>query len=182
VEIKTKQLELQLEIQESNTIKLVDITDIITYRTQQPDKIIGLVVGCFDIIHHGHVELLEFAKTKCDILLVGLDCDESIKLSKGEHRPIFTFKKRAAVLSAISAIDKIFQIPPYSFGGPESELVQAEILTQTKPHIVVTAVNSDLWWENKKRRAEAHDIKFIPYDGKVESSSSMILEKLTIEI
>jgi cytidyltransferase-like protein len=181
VETKTKQLELQLEIQESNTIKLVDITDI-KYRTQQPDKIIGLVVGCFDIIHHGHVELLEFAKTKCDILLVGLDCDESIKLGKGEARPIFTFKKRAAVLSSLSVIDKIFQIPPYSFGGPESELVQTEILVRTKPHVVITAINSDLWWEHKKRRAEAHNIKFIPYNGEIESSSSMILEKLTVEM
>ena len=44
--------------------------------------------GCFDILHIGHIKLLEFAKSQGDYLIVGIDSDERIKSSKGEGRPI----------------------------------------------------------------------------------------------
>ena len=44
--------------------------------------------GCFDIIHRGHIELLEFCSTLGDKVIVGLNSDKSVRLLKGQNRPI----------------------------------------------------------------------------------------------
>ncbi|MAH50977.1 ADP-heptose synthase [Candidatus Pacearchaeota archaeon] len=64
--------------------------------------------GCFDVVHRGHVEYLRQAKELGDILLVGLNSDESIKLLKGENRPINDQEDRAVVLSAFEFVDYIY--------------------------------------------------------------------------
>ena len=61
--------------------------------------------GCFDILHVGHVSYLEKAKKIGDILIVGLNSDRSVKLSKGETRPINTELDRAKLLCALSFVD-----------------------------------------------------------------------------
>lgn len=59
------------------------------------EKTVGLITGCFDILHKGHKDLLSFAKSKCDILIVGLDSDAAIKKTKGSDRPINNQTTRA---------------------------------------------------------------------------------------
>jgi D-beta-D-heptose 7-phosphate kinase/D-beta-D-heptose 1-phosphate adenosyltransferase len=61
-------------------------------------KTIGLITGCFDVFHIGHLQSICFAKTKCDTLVIGIDNDKSVKLSKGSKRPIFTARQRALVM------------------------------------------------------------------------------------
>jgi rfaE bifunctional protein nucleotidyltransferase chain/domain len=63
--------------------------------------------GCFDILHRGHVEYLEFARAQGDALIVGLNSDSSVLRLKGPGRPINTQADRAAVLSALRAVDGI---------------------------------------------------------------------------
>lgn len=63
--------------------------------------------GCFDVVHLGHIKLLQFAKTQGDILVVGLNGDESIRRLKGARRPIVDYKGRAHVLSALEAVDAV---------------------------------------------------------------------------
>ena len=63
--------------------------------------------GCFDILHEGHIQTLNFAKSKGDILVVGLNSDDSIKRLKGENRPIVPEKSRYAVLSNLRMVDVI---------------------------------------------------------------------------
>lgn len=63
--------------------------------------------GCFDILHAGHIDLLKHAKSKGDILVVGLNTDESIKRLKGDNRPINSLDMRVKVLSAIGDVDYI---------------------------------------------------------------------------
>jgi D-beta-D-heptose 7-phosphate kinase/D-beta-D-heptose 1-phosphate adenosyltransferase len=63
--------------------------------------------GCFDILHSGHVNYLRKAREMGDILIVGLNNDESIKRLKGKNRPVNTLKNRMEVLSAIACIDYI---------------------------------------------------------------------------
>lgn len=65
--------------------------------------------GCFDVIHAGHIQLLNKAKQQGDVLVVGLNSDDSIKRIKGEKRPINTFVCRAEILSSISYIDFIVE-------------------------------------------------------------------------
>lgn len=63
--------------------------------------------GCFDILHIGHIKLLEFAKSQGDYLIVGIDSDERIKGSKGEGRPINNQKDRCEFLRAIGVVDEV---------------------------------------------------------------------------
>jgi D-beta-D-heptose 7-phosphate kinase / D-beta-D-heptose 1-phosphate adenosyltransferase len=63
--------------------------------------------GCFDIIHRGHITYLNQAKEFGDILIVGVNSDESVQRLKGPNRPINTLEDRVQVLSAMSCVDHI---------------------------------------------------------------------------
>ena len=63
--------------------------------------------GCFDIIHRGHIELLKYAKSCGDKLVVGLNSDNSVKRLKGESRPIQSQEDRKAILEAIRWVDEV---------------------------------------------------------------------------
>ena len=63
--------------------------------------------GCFDILHSAHIELLKFSKAQGDLLIVGLNSDESIKRLKGETRPINDILERSKILSLFDFIDYI---------------------------------------------------------------------------
>lgn len=70
-------------------------------------KIIGFTNGVFDILHPGHIDYLEKAKKCVDILILGLNSDNSVKAIKGRSRPINTQWHRASVLAGLEAIDYI---------------------------------------------------------------------------
>lgn len=68
---------------------------------------IGFTNGCFDLLHPGHVSLLQQARAHCDRLVVGLNSDASIKRLKGNDRPIQNENARATVLSSLSMVDLV---------------------------------------------------------------------------
>lgn len=68
---------------------------------------VGFTNGCFDIVHGGHIEILRRARLTCDRLVVGLNSDASVARLKGPTRPIQGEASRAAVLSAIDAVDLV---------------------------------------------------------------------------
>lgn len=63
--------------------------------------------GCFDILHAGHVSYLNEAKELGDRLIVGLNSDASVKLLKGDQRPIISQLNRAKVLAALESVDLV---------------------------------------------------------------------------
>ena len=65
------------------------------------------VNGCFDILHTGHLDLLEYAASLGNYLIVAVDSDERIKNSKGANRPINTCLDRVRMLSALSCVDSV---------------------------------------------------------------------------
>ena len=75
------------------------------YRTAE--KTIVFTNGCFDIIHAGHVKYLTHAASFGDILILGLNSDHSVKLIKGEKRPVIAQDHRSLVVSALSCIDHV---------------------------------------------------------------------------
>lgn len=85
--------------------------------------------GCFDILHSGHVTYLHRAKELGDVLIVGLNTDDSIKRIKGEHRPINGLSDRLKVLAALSSIDHII---PF---GAESDDTPVPLIRAARPHI-----------------------------------------------
>jgi len=74
-------------------------------RLKKEGKKIVFTNGCFDIIHRGHVEYLQKAKEFGDILVIGLNSDDSVKRLKGPHRPIMPQEDRAFILSHIVGVD-----------------------------------------------------------------------------
>ncbi len=76
-------------------------------RERKEGKKIVFTNGCFDLIHAGHVDYLKKAKALGDILVVGLNSDDSIKRIKGEKRPIIPQEMRAEVLSSLKPVDYI---------------------------------------------------------------------------
>jgi len=74
-------------------------------KLQKNGKKIVFTNGCFDIIHAGHIQYLIEAKKLGDILIIGLNSDESVKKLKGNSRPINNEMDRVTVLSALLMID-----------------------------------------------------------------------------
>ncbi len=68
---------------------------------------VGFTNGCFDIVHYGHVSILERARARCDRLIVGLNDDASVARLKGPQRPVNPVADRAAVLAGLRAVDAV---------------------------------------------------------------------------
>ncbi len=63
--------------------------------------------GCFDLLHAGHVEMLSFARAQGDTLVVGVNSDRSVRLIKGDDRPVYPAVERALILAALEAVDYV---------------------------------------------------------------------------
>ena len=63
--------------------------------------------GCFDLLHAGHVEMLSFARAQGDTLVVGVNSDRSVRLIKGDGRPIYPAAERALILAALEVVDHV---------------------------------------------------------------------------
>ena len=92
------------------------------------DKKVVFTNGCFDIIHSGHITLLKEASELGEILIVGLNSDDSIKRLKGSTRPINNLESRINVLSAISYVDYIIVF---------NDDTPIDIIKQLKPDFLV---------------------------------------------
>ncbi len=92
------------------------------------DKKVVFTNGCFDIIHSGHIRYLHKAKSFGDILVVGLNSDESVKRLKGESRPINTQEDRTIVLAGLESVDFVVVF---------DEDTPYELIKTIKPDILV---------------------------------------------
>ena len=63
--------------------------------------------GCYDVLHPGHVRLLEKARSLGDILILALNTDSSVQRLKGPNRPLLSESERAEVASALEAVDAV---------------------------------------------------------------------------
>jgi D-beta-D-heptose 7-phosphate kinase/D-beta-D-heptose 1-phosphate adenosyltransferase len=68
---------------------------------------LALTNGCFDLLHAGHVALLEAARAQADVLVVALNSDASVRRNKGEGRPLLPEHERAEALAALEAVDHV---------------------------------------------------------------------------
>jgi len=89
--------------------KIVKLNDLVQkVRTlQSPGKSVVFTNGCFDILHVGHVRYLAAARSEGEILVVGLNSDESIRSIKGDKRPIIGQDQRAEILASLGCVDYV---------------------------------------------------------------------------
>ena len=85
------------------------LTELKTIRTKlkASNKKVVFTNGVFDLIHFGHVDYLSKAKSLGDILIVGLNSDDSVKRIKGDKRPILKQEERAFILSNLKPVDYV---------------------------------------------------------------------------
>jgi len=74
-------------------------------------KTVALANGCFDMLHVGHVRYLEAAKAEADVLVVGVNGDDSVRRLKGPGRPILEEGERALLVGALKAVDHVVVFP-----------------------------------------------------------------------
>lgn len=85
--------------------KVRSLAEAVAWRRATPGRVV-FTNGVFDLLHQGHVELLEAARAEGDALVVGVNADESVRaLAKGPERPIVTEAARARVLAGLAAVD-----------------------------------------------------------------------------
>lgn len=76
-------------------------------RMKREGKRLVFTNGCFDLLHAGHVRYLQEARALGDALAVGLNSDRSVRILKGEGRPILNEEERAEVIAALEAVDYV---------------------------------------------------------------------------
>ena len=70
---------------------------------------VGFTCSCFDLLHAGHIIMLQYAKTRCDKLIVGLQTDPTIDRPDIKHKPIQSLEERRIQLEAVKYINEIFE-------------------------------------------------------------------------
>lgn len=108
-------------------VTLEELKSYITSARQQGKRIVS-TSGCFDILHAGHVTYLEAARKRGDILVIFLNSDSSVRVLKGEKRPIVPEQERAIVLAGLSCVDYVCIF---------SERTPCSLIEVIQPEIVV---------------------------------------------
>jgi D-beta-D-heptose 7-phosphate kinase/D-beta-D-heptose 1-phosphate adenosyltransferase len=125
-----------------------------------------IVNGTFDILHRGHLEMLHYAKSQGDYLLVCIDSDERVRQLKGPTRPINNQKDRMFMLNSLKCVDyvKVF--------NTKEELI--ELIKLYKPDIMVKG--SD--WKDKSIVAKEHVNQVIFYDRVGDYSTTKTIQNI----
>jgi rfaE bifunctional protein nucleotidyltransferase chain/domain len=90
----------------SKILRLSDLVKVLE-SLREAGKRVVFTNGCFDILHAGHVRYLAAARSKGDVLVLGLNSDVSVKSIKPENRPIVSQDQRAEVLAGLACVDYI---------------------------------------------------------------------------
>ena len=91
-------------------------------------KTVVFTNGCFDILHYGHAKYLEAAKSKAEILVVGVNSDSSARKLKGKGRPVVSQISRARMVAALESVDFVVIF---------SEETPLKIIQALKPDVLV---------------------------------------------
>lgn len=152
---------------ETKIKSLKEIEKIVNDLKKKGKKIVT-INGSFDILHVGHLKILEEAKNQGDILIVALNSDKSVKMNKGPKRPINKEDDRASMLAALELIDYVVIF---------NEKDPRKLLSMIKPDVHVNGS------EYGEKCIEADVVK--KYGGRIHIvklltgySTTMLIEKI----
>ena len=124
------------------------------------------VNGTFDIIHRGHLELLNYAKSLGDVC-VGIDTDECVRGKKGRGRPVHNQEERKFLLENLKSVDEVV----FFSSEPEFE----ELIKTMQPDVII--VGSD--WKEKSTIKSYYDGELIFFDRMQEYSTTKTIGRIT---
>lgn len=158
----------KLNIIQSKIIDIKNIEPYLAYWNFKNKKIV-FTNGCFDILHRGHVEYLAQAANHGDILIIGLNTDNSVRRIKGEFRPVQDEYARAILLASLSFVSAVVLFDdntPYNL----IKEIQPDVLIKGSDYNIKDIVGYDIV---TAKGGEVVTIDFI--DG---YSTTSIIEKL----
>ncbi len=137
-------------------------------KSKAQGKKIVFTNGCFDILHAGHVSSIEFAKSKGDILILGLNSDTSIRRLKGKNRPINKQADRALVVAALGAVDAVCLF---------SQDTPLELIKLVKPDILVKGAD----YKNKEVVGSQFAGKVVLFPLVKGRSTTNLINKISLQ-
>jgi len=105
-----------------------DILAMVLQQRQQGGGTVVFTNGCFDLLHVGHIQYLQQARALGDCLVVGLNDDASVRLLKGERRPLLPQQERARILAALGCVDYVTIF---------SDATPLALITRLRPNVLV---------------------------------------------
>ncbi|HTQ95805.1 MAG TPA: D-glycero-beta-D-manno-heptose 1-phosphate adenylyltransferase [Candidatus Acidoferrum sp.] len=138
-------------------------------RQKRNGKRVVFTNGCFDLLHPGHIHSLEAARKLGDVLIVGINSDESVRVLKGENRPLIPEQERAEILANLECVDGVLVF---------EELTPQKVIAALLPDILVKG--SD-WPGNQivgREEVEAAGGKVVLIDNMPGYSTTEILKKI----
>ena len=153
-----------------NCLKSLEEIKLIRSALKADNKKVVFTNGCFDIIHAGHIDYLNKAKALGDVLIVGLNTDDSVKRIKGDKRPIINQDERAEIISNIKPVDYVVFF---------DEDTPAELINKLVPDILIKGAD---WKIDEIAGGEAviangGEVKTIEFVN--DQSTSQIIDLIT---
>jgi D-beta-D-heptose 7-phosphate kinase / D-beta-D-heptose 1-phosphate adenosyltransferase len=109
-------------------LKIINDLSLFLQQLDRKNKTIVFTNGCFDLLHKGHLHLLNEAKKLGDVLIVAVNDDASVKKLKGESRPIESLATRMQKLAALEIVDYVISF---------SEDTPLQLIEKIKPDLLV---------------------------------------------
>ncbi len=132
-------------------------------------KTISFTNGCFDILHQGHISTLVEAANNSDVLIVGLNSDDSVKKLKGESRPVNSEQSRAIMLASLMMVDAVVVFP---------EETPLQLINTILPDVLVKGGDYKLEEIVGAKEVEERGGKVIIHPLLHDFSTSAVIEKL----
>lgn len=141
-------------------------------REKRNGKKVVFTNGCFDLLHPGHIRSLETARALGDVLIVGINSDESVRTLKGEGRPVIPQQERAEILASLECVDAVLIF---------DELTPQNVVAKLVPDVLVKGGD---WPGNQivgREEVEAAGGKVVLVDVVDGYSTTEILKKIREE-
>ena len=133
-------------------------------------KHVAFTNGCFDVLHAGHLSLLHFAASQADVLVVGVNRDESVRRLKGAARPVMPEGERAAMLAAFECVDAVVLF------GEDTPLT---LIERVLPHVLIKGADYRVDQVVGREVVEGHGGRVVLAPLLADRSTSRILRHLS---
>jgi rfaE bifunctional protein nucleotidyltransferase chain/domain len=138
-------------------------------REKRNGKRVVFTNGCFDLLHPGHIQILEAARALGDALIVGINSDESVRTLKGVGRPVIPQQERAEILASLESVDGVLIF---------DELTPQRVISELLPDVLVKGGD---WPGNQivgREEVEAAGGKVVQVDVVQGYSTTELLKKI----
>jgi D-beta-D-heptose 7-phosphate kinase/D-beta-D-heptose 1-phosphate adenosyltransferase len=147
---------------ERKVLQRGELAIALQHRRQQGERVV-FTNGCFDLLHVGHIQYLQQARAMGECLVVALNDDASVRLLKGEKRPLLPQDERARLLAALACVDYVTIF---------SEATPLALIEFLRPHILVKGgdYTLDTVVGRKEVEASGGEVRIVPYMSGVSTT------------